>query len=116
MFIINTTSHNDIKNSPRNRRLTRWEIIRKSARDPNITMYCLSGRVVLENDGFHPPARWTQTSPIASCVRNVVVTASGSIYHLDDKPLASTKIYSPDQYIADRFLNPWIDGDNWMTI
>ena len=113
----NAHNNNEITNSPRRRKLAYWSIHSYPAKDPNITIHCLRGRVAEEVDGFIPSMRITHTSPIAACNGRVVTTASGSEYTLcTPNPGMSNLHLENDNIIPSRYLNPWISGNNWLTI
>jgi hypothetical protein len=109
------TFHREVKDSPRRRHLDGWKLIHMLGNDKTTQMWKLQGWTVQEADGSKPPARFTVTSPIIACEGDIAVTVSGSLYKLLT-PAETQTIYSQDQYIADEFLNAWIDGDNWLTI
>ncbi len=97
------------------RHLDQWQVKGELANDRKTVIYSLVGRIVKEPDGFKPALRFTRTSPIAKCEGNIVTTASGTKYLLLE-PFDSEKEINKNQYISDEYCNPWIDGDNWMTI
>lgn len=102
--------------SDRRRVLDEWSLVSIPANTPGERIWKLRGRVIQERDGKSPSnLRYTETSPIAQCVGNVVITASGSIYRLTDNPAQLAFFNNEEQYVADEFLNPWIEGNNWLT-
>jgi hypothetical protein len=104
---------------PRVRKLDKWEIRGFPASKSGEVIYRLIGWTVEEADGTKPPARFTSTSPIKSCIGNIVTTASGSSYELlEVESLWAERnnfVLNKEQYIPNQYINHWIDGDNWIT-
>ena len=113
MFVVTAR---ESENSPRRREFDNWYVEGIQANDPDIVIYRLCGQTTREADGSEPQEKYTTTSPIVACDGNMVTTASGSQYYLSDTPDVHQEIDCPTQYIASKFLNSWVDGQNWLTI
>lgn len=102
--------------STRVRILENWHIHSYPGNNPNVTIHTLRGQVTYDRgadlQGF---MRFTTTSPIAKCEGNVVTTASGSVYYLGT-PSEQQEKYSEEHYISPEHCNPWLNGNNWLTI
>lgn len=108
---IVVTNHSP-HDSDRNRLLNNWVVCGKLCKDETTWLYTLVGEVVQEADGTKPAGRITETSPIVAYSKGVVTTVSGSKYRLGKANVLQT---AGTSMLVDEVLNPWIDGDNWLT-
>lgn len=116
--IVGSKNHPEIQDSPRRRELGNWSVVTWKARldDQDIEVHYLYGVTVTEADGKPPGddfVRFTSTSPIVSCEKNVVTTASGSKYTLLQPSRGVTLSLENDPVIPERLWNSWIQGSNW---
>lgn len=119
MILADIYSINRSPDTQRQRTLTCWSVIGQQANDPDITIYRLRGVVEKDSETDKPEdvIRFTRTSPIVSCIGNEVTTASGSKYLLEGESISGNQhFYTPEQWLPSKYLNSWIDGDNWLTI
>lgn len=109
-----------------------WMVSKKLAiADDQVTIiYYLRGIVMEELPGSQSTpveegkVRFTSTSPIRSIIGNCVTTCSGSEYYLTQNKLSDDSFeierdWTPERIedlIKTKYLNHWLDGDNWQTI
>jgi len=102
-----------VEQKVKNQLLSQWAICGIIANDRKTWIYSLVGKVIKETDATPPSTHFINTSPIVAYANGVVTTITGSTYKLGK----ADPIYgSHDSQLIGDILNPWISGNNWLTI